>query len=202
MQGFYTPAQLAEMLGGGESTYRQKAANGVYKHAFKQGNTWFISLLDVSGIGRGYDKEFAEPLRLSVDHLSDPSDIVLAQNSDDRYGIYISDDWYGASQALQILKYLEQHREWLEQRAVENNALSHIRVIIKASMKESDRPVWAEIRRSGNSMSNPRDQKMRMGLSSEQEAVYKAAYQLVASGDILAAESELKKVFDWVKVEQ
>lgn len=75
-------------------------------------------------------------------------------------------------------------------------------VIIKASMKESNRPVWAEIRRSSNSMNNPRDQKMRMGLSPEQEVAYKAAYQFVANGDISAAESELKKVFDWVKVEQ
>lgn len=202
MRGFYTPRQLAEMRGGGESTYRQKAANGLYKNAFKQGDTWFIPLSDVDQWGRGYDKEFAEPLRLSVDHLGDPRDIVLAQNSDDRYGIYISDDWYGASQALQILKYLEQHREWLEQKAIENNALSHIQVIIKASMTKSDHPVWAEIRRSGNSMSSPRDQKMQMGLSPEQEAAYKAAYQLVASGDISAAESKLKEVFDWVKVEQ
>lgn len=202
MRGFYTPRQLAEMRGGGESTYRQKAANGLYKHAIKQGDTWFIPLGDVDQWGRGYDKEFAEPLRLSVDHLSDPSDIVLARNSDDRYGVYISDDWYGASQTLQILKYLEMHKDWLEQKAAENNALSHIQVIIKASVKESDHPVWAEIRRNGNSVSSPRDQKMRMGLSSEQEAAYEAAYEAVKNGDISAAESKLKEVFDWVKVEQ
>ncbi len=202
MLGFYTPAQLAEMLGGGESTYRQKAANGVYKNAVKQGNTWFIPLLDVSGVGRGYDKEFADPLKISTDVPTDPSDIVLAQNSDDRYGVYVSDDWYGAGQALQILRYLEEHREWLEEKAKENNALSHIQVVIKASMKESEVPVWAEIRRDGNAMSSLKAANMRLNLSPEQEAAYKVAYELVAKGDISAAEDELNKVFNWVRVKQ
>jgi hypothetical protein len=202
MQGFYTPAQLAEMLGGGESTYRQKAANGVYKHAVKQGNTWFIPLLDVAGVGRGYDKEFAEPLRLSVDRPDDTKDIVIAQDDDGRYGIYLEDHWYGAGQALRMLQYLEQHKNWLEEKAKENNAMSHIQVIIKASMRESDHPVWAEIRRSGSSMSYLKDPKNQMGLSKEQEQAYLRAYQLVKDGDISAAKLELEKCFDWVKVEQ
>lgn len=116
MQGFYTPAQLAEMLGGGESTYRMRAARGEFKHAVKQGNTWFISLLDVSQVGRGYDREFAEPQKLSPEYPNDSSDIVIAQNSDGRYGIYLSDHWYGASQALNMLDYLTKHRAWLEEK--------------------------------------------------------------------------------------
>ncbi|SRR5579885_1855180 len=122
MEGFYTPKQLSELLGGGESTYRVKAARGDFKHAFKQGNTWFIPLLDVSQIGRGYDKELAPPALLDPDYPDDPSDIVLAQNSDKRYGIYIDSHWYGARQALSILAYLEEHRAWLEEKANENNA--------------------------------------------------------------------------------
>ncbi len=70
--------------------------------------------------GRGHDKEFAEPQRLSPEYPADPSDIVLAQNSDGRYGIYIEDDWYGVSQALVILEYLEKHKAWLEQKSKEN----------------------------------------------------------------------------------
>lgn len=120
MQGFYTPKQLSEMLGGGESTYRLRASRGEFKHAFKQGNTWFIPLLDISHVGRGYDEELAPAQRLSPDYLQDPSDIVLAKNSDGRYGVYLEEEWYGATQALAILSYLEKHREWLEQKAREN----------------------------------------------------------------------------------
>ena len=121
MQGFYTTTQLAEMFGGGASTWRLRAEKGEFKHAVKQGSTWFIPLLDVSHVGRGYDEEFAEPARLSPEHPTDPSDIVLAKNSDGRYGIYIDDDWYGAAQALAILQYLEKHKTWLQQKAKENN---------------------------------------------------------------------------------
>lgn len=121
MQGFYTPRQLAEKIGGGESTYRLRAERGDYVHAFKQGGTWFISMLDVNQHGRGYNEEFAEPQKLSPDYSNDPSDIVIAKN-DDRYGIYISGHWYGARQALNILAYLTQHRAWLEEKSVENDA--------------------------------------------------------------------------------
>jgi len=75
-------------------------------------------------------------------------------------------------------------------------------VIIKASVKDADYPVWAEIRRDGNSMSSLQDMKNRMGLSEEQEQAYQAAYQLVANGDIETAEKKLKECFNWVKVEQ
>jgi hypothetical protein len=122
MQGFYTPKQLSEMLGGGESTYRLRAARGDFVHAVKQGNTWFIPLLDVSRVGRGYDEEYADSQPLDPRYPNDPSDIVIAQNSDGRYGVYITDDWYGAGQALTILAYLEKHKEWLEQKAKENDA--------------------------------------------------------------------------------
>lgn len=128
MQGFYTPRQLAEKIGGGESTYRLRAERGDYIHAFKQGGTWFISMLDVNQHGRGYNEEFAEPQKLSPDYPNDPSDIVIAQN-DDRYGIYISGHWYGAGQALNILAYLEKHRAWLEEKAVENEVnAAHARI--------------------------------------------------------------------------
>ncbi len=70
--------------------------------------------------GRGHDKEFDTPQMLSPETPKDPSDIVIAQNSDGRYGVYIEDDWYGSQQALVILKYLEKHRVWLEQTAQEN----------------------------------------------------------------------------------
>ena len=121
MQGFYTPKQLSEMLGGGESTYRLRASKGEFKHAVKQGNTWFIPLLDLSHVGRGYDEEFADPALLSPEQPNDPSDIVIAKNSDERYGIYINEHLYGADQALVMLSYLDQHREWLEQGAEFNN---------------------------------------------------------------------------------
>ncbi len=119
LHGFYTPAELANMFGGGESTYRQKAAGGDYLHAVKQGNTWFIPLRDISKNGRHYDKEFAEAQRLSPEYPEDPSDIVIAQNSDDRYGIYIDDDWYGASQALIMLDYLLKYKDWLVEKSAE-----------------------------------------------------------------------------------
>lgn len=123
MQGFYTPRQLAEMLGGGESTYRLRAARGEFLHAVKQGNTWFIPLLDVNHVGRGYDEECAEPQPLDPNY-PDSTDIVLAKHSEGRYGIYIEDEWYGAGEALAILSYLEKHREWLEQKAQENEEKS------------------------------------------------------------------------------
>ena len=75
--------------------------------------------------GRGHDKEFAEPQRLSSSHPTDPSDIVLAQNSDGRYGIYLEDDWYGAGQALVILEYLQKHKDWLAEKAKENSEIHH-----------------------------------------------------------------------------
>lgn len=74
-------------------------------------------------------------------------------------------------------------------------------VIIKASIKDSDHPVWVEIRRVGASMSDLKDSKNHLGLNDEQEAAYRQAWQLVAEGDIPAAESKLKECFDWVKVE-
>lgn len=120
MNGFYTPKQLSEMLGGGESTWRLRASRGEFKNAVKQGNTYFVPLSDVHKWGRGYDAEFAEPAPLDPAYPNDPSDIVLAKNSDDRYGIYISDHWYGARQALNMLAYLEKHRTWLEEKAQEN----------------------------------------------------------------------------------
>lgn len=122
MQGFYTPRQLADMLGGGESTYRLRAARGEFVHAVKQGNTWFIPLLDVSHVGRGYDEEFAPAAPLDPAYPNDTSDIVLAQNSDGRYGVYICEHWYGARQALSMLAYLEEHREWLQEKASLNDA--------------------------------------------------------------------------------
>jgi hypothetical protein len=121
MNGFYTPAQLATLLGGGESTYRQRAAKGEFINAVKQGNTWFIPMSDVDKTGRGYDEEFAEPQRLSPEVSGDPTDIVLAKNDDDRYGIYIREDWYGAAQALVILAYLQEHKAWLEEKAQTNS---------------------------------------------------------------------------------
>jgi Helix-turn-helix domain len=124
MQGFYTSHQLADMLGGGESTYRLRAMRGEFPHASKQGGTWLIPLRDVQKWGRGYDKEFAEPLPLDPSHPKDESDIVLAQNNDGRYGIYINERWYGAGEALEILAYLEEHGEWLRQKAAENNLSS------------------------------------------------------------------------------
>lgn len=120
MRGFYTPRQLSEMLGGGESTYRLRAARGEFVHAVKQGNTWFIPLLDVNHVGRGYDEEFAPARPLSPEVPTDPSSIVLAQNSDFRYGVYIDEQWYGAAQALEILKYLQEHEEWLQEKALLN----------------------------------------------------------------------------------
>jgi len=125
MRGFYTTTQLAELFGGGASTWRTRAESGEFKHAFKQGNTWFIPLLDVSHVGRGYDEEFADPQPLSPEVPTDPSDIVLARNDDERYGIYINEHWYGAGQALSILSYLTKHREWLEQKAAENERQRH-----------------------------------------------------------------------------
>lgn len=120
MQGFYTPSQLAQMRGGGESTWRLRAARGEFKNAVKQGNTWFIPMRDVDKWGPGYDKEFAEPQPLSPECPTDPSSIVLAQNSDDRYGVYISEHWFGAGQALAILDYLEKHKDWLVEKSEEN----------------------------------------------------------------------------------
>lgn len=120
MGGFYTPAELAYMRGGGESTYRQRAAAGEYLHATKQGNTWFIPLRDIDKWGRDYDKEFADPQPLDP-KFPHEQNIVLAQNSDGRHGIYIDDDWYGAGQALSILSYLEKHKTWLEEKAIEND---------------------------------------------------------------------------------
>ena len=122
MQGFYTPKQLAEMLGGGESTYRLRAARGEFVHAVKQGNTWFIPLLDVNHVGRGYDPEFAPVKPISPEVPTDPSSIVLAQNSDGRYGIYINESWYGAAQALEILAYLKEHEVWLKEKAFMNRS--------------------------------------------------------------------------------
>lgn len=127
MQDFYTPKQLAEMFGGGESTWRLRAARGEFSHAIKlPGNAWGIPLSDVNKWGRGYDEECADSQRLDPNYPEDPSDIVLAKNGDGRYGIYIEDDWYGAEQALTILDYLEKHRVWLEQKAKENE-LNHER---------------------------------------------------------------------------
>lgn len=118
MKGFYTPKQLSELLGGGESTWRLRAARGEFLHAIKlPGNTWGIPLSDVDKWGRGYDAEHAAPQHLDPAHPDDPSDIVLAENSDGRYGIYISDDWYGAAQALVVLDYLRQHETWLLEKA-------------------------------------------------------------------------------------
>lgn len=119
IHGYFTPSELARMLGGGESTYRQRAANGEYLNAAKEGNTWWIPLSDINKNGREYDQEFAEPARLSPEYPSDPSDIVLAQNSDQRYGIYMDDDWYGVDQALEILKYLRKHEAWLVEKSKE-----------------------------------------------------------------------------------
>lgn len=72
-------------------------------------------------------------------------------------------------------------------------------VIIKA---QGPGPSYVFIRRVGASMSDPRDQRNHMLLSEQQEAAYQQAYQLVANGDISAAELKLKECFDRVKVEQ
>jgi hypothetical protein len=121
MLGYYTPAELAQMFGKGESTYRQQAAKGEYLNAVKQGNTWFIPLRDISKIGRGYDQEFAAPVKLSPEP-DDPQSIVLARDSDGHYGVYLDDAWYGAAQALQILKYLREHEGWLTEKAQASTA--------------------------------------------------------------------------------
>lgn len=134
MNGYYTPAQLAKMLGGGESTYRQYAARGEYLNATKQGNTWFIPLSDVSKHGRGYDQEFAAPAKLSPEYPQDPSDIVLAQNSDGRYGIYLEDDWYGAGQALEMFKYIREHEAWLKVGEVLNDQVTQGQATIDGDM--------------------------------------------------------------------
>ena len=120
MLGYYTPAELAQLFGKGESTYRQQAAKGEYLNAVKQGNTWFIPLSDVSKTGRGYDQEFAPSMKLSPEYPNDSTDVVLAQNSDGRYGVYLEDAWYGAAQALVMLNYLQQHRDWLAEKAQAN----------------------------------------------------------------------------------
>ena len=118
--GYYTPSELAALLGGGESTYRQRAQRGEYINATKQGNTWLIPLSDISQHGRGYDEEFAEAARLSPAYPGDSTDIVLARNSDERYGIYLEESWYGAGQALEMLKYLQEHEQWLREKAKEH----------------------------------------------------------------------------------
>ena len=69
---------------------------------------------------KSYIEKIAEPFRLSPDVPSDPSEIALAQFDKERYGVSIDEEWFGAGQALQILKYLELHRDWLEQKAKEN----------------------------------------------------------------------------------
>jgi TolA-binding protein len=72
-------------------------------------------------------------------------------------------------------------------------------IILKA---QGPGPSYAEIRRVGTSMSNPRERRNHMLLSDEQEQAYQQAVQFVKDGDIAAAESVLKAQFDWVKVEQ
>jgi hypothetical protein len=120
LPGYYTPAELAQMRGGGESTWRLRASRGDFIHAEKRGNTWYIPLRDVDHWGRGYDKEFGEPQKLTPEIPTDPRDIVLAQNDDGRYGIYVLEEWYGAGEALAMLDYLRKHEEWLKEKAAEN----------------------------------------------------------------------------------
>jgi hypothetical protein len=124
MDGYFTPSQLASMFGGGESTWRLKAQKGEFAHAVKRGKTWFIPISDVNQIGRGYDKEFTEPQYLSPEYPNDPSSIVIAQNDDGRYGAYINEHWFGAAQSLVILEYLQSHRDWLVEKAQENELQS------------------------------------------------------------------------------
>lgn len=128
MQGYFTPKQLSEMLGGGESTWRWRAANGRYKNAFQAGDkgTWYIPLSDINQTGRDYDEMCAEPAPLDPRYPKDPSSIVLARNADQRYGIYINQHWYGAGQALVMLNYLRQHEQWLIDGAKENEATATI----------------------------------------------------------------------------
>ncbi len=64
-----------------------------------------------------YGVQFMEPCYLSPEYPDDSTHIVLAQNDDERYGIYIDEDWYGAAQALRMLEYLQEHKAWLEERA-------------------------------------------------------------------------------------
>lgn len=116
MHDFYTPAQLSVMRGGGESTWRLRAARGDFKHAVKQGNTWFIPMYDVLPPD---EEECAESRKLSPEYPNDPSSIVLARNSDGRYGIAVSGHWFGVKQALVILRYLEEHEPWLVEKIAE-----------------------------------------------------------------------------------
>ena len=62
----------------------------------------------------GQGVQFTEPCYLSPEYPNDSTHIVLAQNDDERYGIYIDEDWYGASQALRMLEYLQEHKAWLD----------------------------------------------------------------------------------------
>lgn len=75
-------------------------------------------------IGRGRDKEYAEPTKLSPEVPTDPSDIVLAGDDEGRFGIYLNDRWYGAGQALRILAYLLKHQTWLEEKVKIREVLS------------------------------------------------------------------------------
>lgn len=116
MHGFYTCTQLAEQLGNSESTWRLRAARGDFKHAVKQGNTWFIPMYDVEPLD---EEECADSRKLSPDYPNDPSSIVLACNADGRYGISVSGHWFGVKQALVILRYLEEHEPWLIEKITE-----------------------------------------------------------------------------------
>jgi len=61
--------------------------------------------------------EFTEHYYLSPEYPNDPTHIVLAQNDDEGYGVYIDEVWFGASQALRMLEYLQEHKAWLEEKA-------------------------------------------------------------------------------------
>lgn len=86
-----------------------------------------------------------------------------------------------------------EYLDWLQSRK------RPIVVIVKA---QGPGPSYAEIKRVGTSMSDPRDVRNHMLLSGQQEQAYQVAYHLVASGDIESAEKKLKECFDWVKVEK